>query len=446
MISLHPGRWKALLGRCQVKAVQREAWDAASQQAAGLLVRQLKSLGGVPLGPAVDASDRKYFCAPCQQVFLDYNKWSLHAFKKHHRVMQGLGILQGSQCQHCLRHFRTNVQLCRHLRFTPDCRLRLQQAGFTCAIEPGVGSRRSDDAQRSQAPVMRAEGPCLSMPLLHVIDERDRPIAEILDCLSHVDFDGRVPHLSDQVLWDRLRDSMSCVCAPTDRLRHTVDAWLSALEESDTVASARLRPCAEWLRQADLADWLVPVPAAAVPQLCTFRDSAVALGMLELSHTCFPEPVLCHDPTRVIVAPGAWSSFGSPDFWKNSILFTHEECLAGLESGNLPSFMDGPFTDTQFVLVTRELPSLACPWPRDLPEKPFQQGITAASFASDLHRLFVRLLGLGIPAALVVSVDSDICLASVASLPAVQAVRWRSCTVLHGKGDFGPSLFHSFLN
>ena len=104
--------------------------------------------------------------------------------------MQGRGILAGSQCQACLRHFRTNVQLCRHLRFTPTCRARLQQTGFNCPLEPGIGSKKAPDPAASQAPVLQAEGPLLPLPLPDLVEERRRPVAEVLDCLRHLDFDG----------------------------------------------------------------------------------------------------------------------------------------------------------------------------------------------------------------------------------------------------------------
>ena len=146
----HPGRWKALLRRAQGRAVQQEAWHAARMHQAGLMVRQLQMLGALLDSEALDATDRHYCCVPCKCVFDSYNKWSLHAFKKHGRVMQGRGLLQGSQCQACLRHFRTNVRLCRHLRFTPSCRLKLQQAGYAVSLNPGsaVAGHRTRQAHK----------------------------------------------------------------------------------------------------------------------------------------------------------------------------------------------------------------------------------------------------------------------------------------------------------
>ena len=73
MIMQHPGRWKALLRRTQAKATRRESWIASGHQMAGLLLRQLKQLGSVLAGTALDAAERRHACALCCQVFQDYN-------------------------------------------------------------------------------------------------------------------------------------------------------------------------------------------------------------------------------------------------------------------------------------------------------------------------------------------------------------------------------------
>ena len=54
--------------------------------------------------------------------------------------------------------------------------------------------------------------------------------------------------------------------------------------------------------------------------------------------------------------------------------------------------MEGPFTGTQFLLVVCGLPSLACPWPSNLPENQFQQRIMAASFATTCYACLLACL------------------------------------------------------
>ena len=79
--------------------------------------------------------------------------------------------------------------------------------------------------------------------------------------IEEVSFQLAAPSIlscSDEELWRRLKLSFACVCAPTERLCHTVAAW--ALEVESLVPELRrhLCPCVEWLTQADIVTWLVP--------------------------------------------------------------------------------------------------------------------------------------------------------------------------------------------
>ena len=358
--------------------------------------------------------------------------------------MTGRGILPGCQCQCCLRQFKTNVQLCRHLRFTPTCRQRLQQAGFACPIEPGIGSRKAAALTITQAPVLQAEGPCLPLPFDPFSEERQRPVAEILDCLEHLDFDGALLLLSDGELWQRLKSAFSCVCASTDRLRHTATAWAQRITALDAALASRLEPFADWLLQGDLLSWLIPEPACAVPQLYTFRDSALSLSMLDLSLIHLPPPTVSEDDSVIVVAPASWARRGQESFWKRAVFYSHEECLLRLAEGMRPSFFEGPFEGTQFVLVALGLPALTDPWPRHLPEKAFQLHATEASFAGDLLRFFVRLLTLGVSSVLAAPPPPDPCVSATTGLPAVTSTTWQGLTILQGKGGPAADLFHLF--
>eukprot|EP00439_Symbiodinium_sp_Y106_P008864 s2823_g1.t1 len=360
--------------------------------------------------------------------------------------MTGRGILPGSQCQCCLRQFKTNVQLCRHLRFTPTCRQRLQQAGFACPIEPGIGSRKAAALTITQAPVLQAEGPCLPLPFDPFSEERQRPVAEILDCLEHLDFDGALLLLSDGELWQRLKSAFSCVCASTDRLRHTATAWAQGITALDAALASRLEPFADWLLQGDLLSWLIPEPACAVPQLYTFRDSALSLSMLDLSLIHLPPPTVSEDDTVIVVAPASWARRGQESFWKRAVFYSHEECLLRLAEGMLPSFFEGPFEGTQFVLVALGLPALTDPWPRHLPEKAFQLHATEASFAGDLLRFFVRLLTLGVPSVLAAPPPPDPCVSATTGLPAVTSTTWQGLTILQGKGGPAADLLDEIID
>ena len=212
------------------------------------------------------------------------------------------------------------------------------------------------------------------------------------------------------------------------------------------MGSERLRPFADWICQADLVEWLVPAPNTTVPVLCTFRDSLTSLSLLDTTTAHCAEPVVSAEDIIVLVAPAAWASCGSSAFWRRAVHYTHEECLQSLGAGALPTFFEGPFAETRFVLSTWTLPSLASNWPSTLPEQRFHQHAAAASFAGDLVRFFVRLLALGTPAALIVPDLPDLCLAAIASLPQVQLQVQGKAKILRNWDCVESALFHPFLN
>ena len=215
-----PGAWKGLLRRAQARALRREAWDASASSHRGLLARQLRLIGGLLIEPPPAEWDQRYCCGPCKKTFASRQQWSVHAFKTHGRHTVGRNILPGRQCQSCLRHFGTNLKLCKHLAYSSDCRRKLQHGGFVCTPEPGQGSTRAEDAGAAQAPVLQAQGPLCPLHPEFGLDEEERPIAEVLDCVALIDFDGEaeVNHL-----WNRVHTAFSCVCASTSRLRRTAE-------------------------------------------------------------------------------------------------------------------------------------------------------------------------------------------------------------------------------
>ena len=183
----------------------------------------------------------------------------LHAFKTHGRHTVGRGILSGRQCQKCLRHFGTNLKLCKHLAYSAVCRKSLQAAGHFADLEPGQGHAKATAADLSKAPVLQADGPTLPFDSLQWEDEPDRPVAEILECLRLIGFDFDLDN-PDEV-WERVRIAFSCVCAATQRMRRTAAAFSEELHATgafSSTGSQLLQEIMEWIATADLVDWLVP--------------------------------------------------------------------------------------------------------------------------------------------------------------------------------------------
>ena len=73
---------------------------------------------------------------------------------------------------------------------------------------------------------------------------------------------------SDEDIWQRLKLSFGCTCAPTDRLRITASLWAKSLSSECAYVRERLRPFADWICQADLVEWFCA---------CTDRGSSSTL-------------------------------------------------------------------------------------------------------------------------------------------------------------------------
>ncbi|CAE7575846.1 unnamed protein product [Symbiodinium sp. CCMP2592] len=413
-----PGKWKSLLKRAQAKAIHVEAWQAAHHRHCALLIHQLQRQGAVLFGSTLDRQDMVHCCALCRTTFSNRQKWSVHAFKCHGRRMAGRGILPGLQCQACLRTYSSNVRLCRHLRYSHLCRAKLLSLGHACAAEPGVGHRKDDDRAAGLCPVLPGSGPLCQFPQLPPVDQDMCPVAEVWDCLRLIDFDASVEDLSEVELWERLRLSFSCVCAPTDRLRMTALSWIELLHAEG--GHPRLIDCAEWICNTDIVEWLVPTPAVRQSLFRTYRDSVQIIGLLDTS------PVRPGPPTQLTAAHVV--------FWVHSGLtcahlslrdcccveYSHDECLADFANGIQPAFFEGPFDEVAFVIDLTGIHLL-----QDTPCLDF--GLSAshveldrATLGADLLRLFLRLLFLGVPVVLLVPPAADLCLQTVSALPGIQ--------------------------
>ena len=412
-----PGAWKRLLRKAQQRAIRGERWSAARLHHRGLLSRQLQLAGGILICDPPPEWDRSQCCAPCGKVFDNKQKWSVHAFKCHGRTTIGRGVLKGHQCQFCLRHFGTNLKLCKHLAYSATCRHGLCAAGFNCPIEPGQGSRKAEDVSGTQAPVLQASGPELEPHNLPWFDAEDRPVAEILDCLSHIGV-SQVCGGSDDY-WAHIKTAFSCVCAETGRLRITAEVFLTRLEDSDHLSPSQrdlLRSAMEWISRADIVAWLVPSPDIEEYTYRTFQDGDLVLHMLEVVHLTFPSPKVCDSScVRCLVGPTDWCLLMEKSL-PNSISFTIDECTDTIGTGGSPTFFDGPYEDVAFHICLGSWTGFCSPPPHDTSSLSFQPCLIREVFCGDVVRLALRLWGLGVPASLYFHPDA---VPTVAPLPEI---------------------------
>ena len=446
--SSHPGRWKSKIRRVLRKALQQERWQATVEQHHGLLVRQLR-LGGAAM-PRVSTPNVavREVCALCNVVFGDFRAWSVHAFKCHGRTEEVRSLAEGLQCQHCLKHFATNVRLCRHLRHSTACRRTLLGQGRRITPVPGIGSSKAPKEHLFCAPTLQAEGPQLTIKGEWIDDELDRPAAEVLDCLAHIDFDGIGQDFDPDVVWARVRQAFSCICLPVRRLHVTACVWHAHLGQkaSDPTDGSPLitflLQAAHWVTGVDFADWLAPEPAGRPHTHSTFRHSELNLGLLDFSGVRLPAP-LSWTADHVLVCIGQWppkslDTRGVPE----PLVFAHEASLATLADGReLDFFAEAP-TEVGFLINTCGLPVPTVDCFDKAPH--VEDFLPALRLSCDLVRFALRLWMSGIRTCLHVPWP---CGVDVSSLINIEGVRFQQgddrATLWVGSQDPPLLMFHN---
>ena len=355
-----PGRWKARLRRAQHNALCRERWQAALLQHQGLHLRELQALGATVPMSLFGEEDSRECCALCHRVFPDYRAWSVHAFSTHGRTDEVRRLTTGSQCPSCLKHFASAVKLGRHLKYSAACRSHLLATGRRNAPEPGVGSRKAPDDGLLLMPTQQAEGPHPRLEARFIDDEEERPSAEVLDCLAHLDYDGSLAQLGHAAFWDRIRVSFSCVCLQASRLRVTAICWRGFAYGCDAAAASStaglLRDAADWLCRTNLVSWLAPDPDTLRSTTDTFKHSSIYLSLLECHEARLPTPKLS-SPDDVFVQIGDVPDELAFDVPGNRLLaYPRADSLAAVRDGRSVDFFDHVDTECRYLISLLGLP------------------------------------------------------------------------------------------
>ena len=421
----HPGRWKAKIRRAYANALRQEAWQASAERHSGLLVRQLRLLGAtLPLEASPETTAAEV-CAACGTAYKDFRSWAVHAFKRHGRRKEVRSLCDGLQCPHCLRHYATNMRLCRHIEYSKSCKRALMSANTRVSPLPGQGSRKAPKEHLFCAPTLQAAGPSRPCQAAFSDDELLRPSAEVLDCLQALDFDGISACPCPDVLWERIRQSFSCVCLPVARLRQTALAWAGQIQAERTGSQAMrhyeefLAGAAARLVEIDFVEWLVPGPLDRHRGLHTFRDGIASLSLVRTSVIQFP-PLEHWSTEHVLVLVGT----PVPEVVQHlpgsaTISYPHEESLQRLASGqNLDFFEEDPH-ECGFSFNLSGLPQpLSSPPDRD--PQPLAS-LRALTLACDIMRLTVRMWTQGKRASLTAPVPVRQDFSLLAGLPGVQS-------------------------
>ena len=401
---LHPGKWKSRLRRATQQALQHENWQACCEQHAGLLVKQACNVGAVTPLDLMPEHCTAEVCAVCKAVFKDFQAWSVHAFKRHGRVRESRSLTEGHQCPGCLRHYASNIRLCRHLHHTQSCRRFLNGQCERVVPQPGQGSKRAPKEHLLCEPTLQAHGP---FPVLGgdvVDDELERPSAEVLECLSLLSYDDQYLHLQPGEAWERIRTAFSCVCLPLKRLRLTAEVWKEQLaacqhvNNTDDPSAVFLRLASSWVSNVDFAEWLAPEAADKRPQMLTFRQGVTTLSILEVAMIRFPDPA-AWSADHVLVCVGPPLSISSVEFLcRSSLLYTHEDSLTRISRGEELDFFAHEPEQCGFCINLLGLPMPFTPSGNGTDKS--SRALRALCFACDLLRFALRCWVKGVPACL----------------------------------------------
>ena len=83
--------------------------------------------------------------------------------------------------------------------------------------------------------------------------------------------------------------------------------------------------------------------------------------MLDSSAVCLPAVSLSDEDIVVVVAPEAWEPGAHALFGAKLLFYSHSDCLSCLNGGRVPEFMDGPFAELRFVLVSERVSHIRVP-------------------------------------------------------------------------------------
>ena len=368
----------------------------------GLLYKQLCALGARTPVDLLEDLPSQECCAPCQKRFGDLRAWAVHAFSVHGRVEESRCLATGTQCPACLQQYSSNVKLSRHIRYSTRCRSQLLAATHRTAPEPGTRSRKAPDDGLCLLPTMQAEGPRPLQLAASIDAEPDRPSAEVLDCLAHLDFDGGLTCCTAEEVWTRIRQSFSCVCLQNSRIRATALCWRTQLQHAAHGAQGGPYPmllaASDWICQTDIATWLVTDPGAPTCAVNTFKSSGLYLSILECAHICLPPP--CDSDEGFISVHVGEVPHSVPDAYRPHPTYVTLILPHSRRSRGMPLWT---FSRAPTMGVTISCPPLVCRYPiprsfrplaRTASRNMMQHSLQATLYAS----LYITGAGVSVPA------------------------------------------------
>ena len=284
------GRWKALIRKVVKRHVasleRKHQWNRWHQDVLEELREQ-----GVCFSER-HTNDLEHFCAKCKMRFTSVAAQTVHAFKKHGRLCEVRHFVLGKQCEACLRHYSTHINLINHVKRKRLCKQFYLTRGQIVEVQAGVNSRgASAKLTEWHDPYLQAEGPheCRAQSVQSLVHPQQAEYDALYDAWS------AAADLACETTTDILESlrlaTAGTVLLPKEVIEHFgrwLEDWAGNHEEVDLatlqqLASYRVQFCADWIldgvlqsaaarekageifeREADGMDVLVR-PAAALP-------------------------------------------------------------------------------------------------------------------------------------------------------------------------------------
>ena len=210
--------------------------------------------------------------------------------------------------------------------------------------------------------------------------------------------------------WERIRASLSCVCLPLKRLRLTAEVWRDKVrlhfagQGQCTSGSRFLLRAAEWILNADFAEWLAPDPSCRTAQQHTYRHGLISLSILEVQPIHLPDLSTWTSDHDIIFVGSPPRDSPIARLCDTSVCYPHAESLSRLSEGKELDFFCEEPEQCGFCLSLYglQLPFASTQTPESAPD----DGLRALQFACDLIRFTVRLWTRGTRACLFLPVPA----------------------------------------
>ena len=295
-IRTSPSRWKQIVKRAASHAIAQQSlqveWSQWHRYVADFLIEN----GQISAAPSPALTGSPHYCISCQQQFSSKANWSVHAFRKHHRLSRARSVAEGTQCGQCLRTYDNHFLLIRHLTYSQSCRDQLLLRGVFVSPTPSINSKEMNQNRKYlKVPYLQGQGPAqpLGNPLEPAVlfGPEQKALWHGLRSLYY----GRSTLSEMPIIFEECKLLISQQILHQDEVLEVLRVWQDFLES--TSAHEAWDQAAETLRQLLCAELFFDVQSEMVPFGCcdaTFEVwLADALWPTRVERPLQYNPIIC---------------------------------------------------------------------------------------------------------------------------------------------------------